>query len=243
MSAESRLRIGIIGAGPVGVILGQALAGAGHLLTGISAVSAANVERAQNILPNVPLLDVPAVLANSDLVLLAIPSDQLAAAVNGWAEVGLWHPGQIVMHTAAEFGVAVMAPAARAGAIPLAIHPAMRFTGTSLDLQRIRESYFAITAPAIALPIAQALVIEMGGEPLVIEEANRAKYAEAISVASGFSAMVINQAIGILDEISVAPARELLGPLVRSAVEHALADGYKPLDPDDLNAPDEATGI
>jgi len=105
------------------VILGQALAGAGHLLTGISAVSAANVERAQNILPNVPLLDVPAVLAHSDLVVLAIPADRLAAAVTGWAEVGLWHPGQIVMHTAAEFGVGVLAPAARAGAIPLAIHP------------------------------------------------------------------------------------------------------------------------
>ena len=243
MTVDSRLRVGIIGAGPVGVILGQALAGAGHLISGISAVSAANVERAQNILPNVPLLDVPAVLANSDLVLLAIPAAQIEASVTGWAELGLWHPGQIVLHTAAEFGVGVLAPAARAGAIPLAIHPAMRFTGTSLDLLRIRESYFAITAPAVAQPIAQALVIEMGGEPLVIAEADRPKYAEAIGVAASFSAMIINQAIGILDQIGVAPAREVLGPLVRSAVEHALADGYKPIDPDDLTAPDESTGI
>ncbi|MFM6966774.1 MAG: hypothetical protein ACKOWI_05375, partial [Rhodoluna sp.] len=45
-SSQSRLRVGIIGAGPVGVILGQALAGAGHLLSGISAVSPENVERA-----------------------------------------------------------------------------------------------------------------------------------------------------------------------------------------------------
>lgn len=232
--AQSRLRVGIIGAGPVGVILGQALAGAGHLLCGISAVSAQNVERAQSILPGVPLLEVPEVLAASDLVLLAIPAEQILPSVTGWAELGLWRSGQILLHTAAEYGVSVLQPATRAGVIPLAIHPAMRFTGTSLDLQRIRESYFAITAPPVAVPIAQALVIEMGGEPLLLPEANRGKYSEAIDVASSFSAMVINQAIGLMDEIDVPMAREILGPLVRSSVEHALADGYRPIEPDEL---------
>ena len=233
-SSQSRLRVGIIGAGPVGVILGQALAGAGHLLSGISAVSPENVERAENILPSVPLMEVPELLAASDLVLLAIPANQIEPSVTGWAELGLWRSGQIVLHTAAEFGVAVLQPAARQGVIPLAIHPAMRFTGTSLDLQRIRESYFAVTAPPVAVPIAQALVIEMGGEPLLISEAQRTKYAEAIDVASSFSAMVINQAIGLLNEIEVPVAREILGPLVRSSVEHALADGYHPIEPDEL---------
>jgi predicted short-subunit dehydrogenase-like oxidoreductase (DUF2520 family) len=226
--------VGIIGAGPVGVILGQALAGAGHLLSGISAVSAANVERAENILPSVPLMEVPELLAASDLVLLAIPAEQIEPSVTGWAELGLWRSGQILLHTAAEYGVGVLQTATRQGVIPLAIHPAMRFTGTSLDLQRIRESYFAVTAPPVAVPIAQALVIEMGGEPLLISEAQRSKYSEAIDVASSFSAMVINQAIGLLNEIEVPVAREILGPLVRSSVEHALADGYKPIEPDEL---------
>lgn len=233
-SGQSRLRVGIIGAGPVGVILGQALAGAGHLLSGISAVSAANVERAEAILPGVPLMEIPDLLAASDLVLLAIPAEQIEPSVTGWAELGLWRSGQILLHTAAEYGVGVLQTAVRQGVIPLAIHPAMRFTGTSLDLQRIRESYFAVTAPPVAIPIAQALVIEMGGEPLLISEAQRAKYSEAIDVASSFSAMVINQAIGLLNEIDVPVAREILGPLVRSSVEHALADGYKPIEPDEL---------
>jgi hypothetical protein len=37
-----------------------------------------------------------------------------------------------------------------------------------------------------------------------------------------------------LNEIEVPVAREILGPLVRSSVEHALADGYKPIEPDEL---------
>ena len=179
-------------------------------------------------------MEVPDLLAASDLVLLAIPAEQIEPSVTGWAELGLWRSGQILLHTAAEYGVGVLQTAVRQGVIPLAIHPAMRFTGTSLDLQRICESYFAVTAPPVAVPIAQALVIEMGGEPLLISESQRAKYSEAIDVASSFSAMVINQAIGLLNEIEVPVAREILGPLVRSCVEHALADGYKPIKPDEL---------
>jgi len=180
------------------------------------------------------VLAVADLLAASDLVILAIPQDQIAPAVAGWVKLGLFQPGQLLIHTAAEHGIGVLAPAAAIGVIPLAIHPAMRFTGTSLDLARIRESFFAVTAPAVAVPIGQALVIEMGAEPVLISEADRPKYAEAAAVASGFSALVVNQAIGLLNEIEVVSARELLGPLIRSSVEAALAEGFQDIQPEDL---------
>ena len=123
---------------------------------------------------------------------------------------------------------------AAAGAVPIAIHPAMSFSGTSLDQVRVRDSRFAVTAPPIAVPIALALVIEMGAEPTVIAEEDRPKYAEAISVATTFSGLVVNQAIGLLTEIGVPEPRAVLGPVVRSSVEQALADGYRPLEPDNL---------
>ncbi|MFM5904886.1 MAG: Rossmann-like and DUF2520 domain-containing protein [Micrococcales bacterium] len=234
MSGSGRLTVGVIGAGPVGVVLGQALANAGHLVAGISAVSAQNLDRVSAMLPQVELMDVPEILSSVDLVLLAIPAEQLEPTITGWAEAGLWRAGQIAVHTAAEYGIGVFTPATRQGVIPLAIHPAMRFTGTSVDLVRIRESYFGVTAPKVALPIAQALVIEMGGEPLVVAEEQRASYAEAMDVASSFSAMIVNQAIGLLTDIGLQEPRAVLGPLVRSSVEQALADGYRPLEPDNL---------
>lgn len=234
MSGQGRLTVGIIGAGPVGVVLGQALANAGHLVTGISAVSAQNLDRVSAMLPEVELKDVPDILESVDLVLLAIPSEQLEPTITGWAEAGLWRAGQIAVHTAAEHGIGVFTPAARQGVIPLAIHPAMRFTGTSIDLVQLRDSYFGVTAPKVALPIAQALVIEMGGEPLTIAEEDRASYAEAMDVASSFSAMIVNQAIGLLTQIGVPEPRSVLGPVIRSSVEQALAEGYRPLEPDDI---------
>ena len=231
---QGRLSVGIIGAGPVGTVLGQALAAAGHYIVGIATTDEKNIERAETLLPDVPIKSLPAILEEADLVLLAIPGDQLAPTVNGIAQNSMWRSGQLVAHTSGEHGYNILGPATAQGVIPLAIHPAMTFTGTSIDLARIRESYFAVAAPVVALPIAQALVIEMGAEPIVISEDNRAKYFEAVSVANQFSAMIVNQAIGLLEEIGVEDARGVIAPTIRSAVEQALAKGHQPLDPEEL---------
>jgi len=219
---SGRLGVGIIGAGRVGPVLGAALAGAGHALTGIAAISEASRERAASMLPGVPVLTVPEIVERSELVLLAIPAAELPALVEGLAATGAWQPGQLVVHTAAEYGTGVLAPALAAGAIPVAIHPAMSFTGTSLDLARLADSWFAVTAPAPVQPIGQALVVEMGGEPVLVEEADRPAYAEAIATVATFSTAVIEQATGILRRIGVEQPGLVLGPLARSTVEDAL---------------------
>jgi len=224
MSAErsGRLGVGIIGAGHVGPILGAALAGAGHAIVGISAISDDSRERAEAILPGVPILPIPEVIERSELVILAVPEQELAALVSGLADVGAWQAGQLVMHTAPGLGVSVLTPALGLGIIPLAIHPAMVFTGTSIDLIRLRDAWCAVTAPRPVLPIAQALVVEMGAEPLVIAEADRPAYAEAIATARTFSTAIVDQAARQLADIGVEMPGSVLGGVVRSAVENAL---------------------
>ncbi|TPW74217.1 Rossmann-like and DUF2520 domain-containing protein [Schumannella soli] len=219
---SGRLGVGIVGAGRVGPVLGAALGGAGHAIVGISAVSQESRDRADALLPGVPVLPVPEVVERSELVILAVPEDQLAELVAGLAATGSWQPGQLVLHTAPGHGTAVLAPAMAAGAIPLALHPAMAFTGTSLDLARLQESWAAVTAPAPVLPIAQALAVEMGAEPIVVPEQDRPAYAEAIATASSFSTAIVQQSIGLLRGIGVEEPGRLLGPLVRSAVDNAL---------------------
>lgn len=220
---SGRLGVGIVGAGLVGPILGAALAGAGHAIVGISAISDASKERAEAILPGVPILELPQVIERSELVILAVPAAELAQLVEGLAATGTWQAGQLVLHTAAEFGTGVLTPAMAQGAIPLAVHPIMSFTGTTIDLPRMVDSYFAVTAPAPVLPIGQALVVEMGGEPLVVAESDRVAFAEAISTAVSFSTAIVDQATGILSSIGVENAGRVLGPLVRSAVDNALS--------------------
>ena len=236
MSAErrsARLGVGIIGSGRVGPVIGAALGGAGHAIVGITAVSEESLERANALLPDVPVLDPTEVVERSELVVIAVPDAQLASLVEGLAAVGAWQPGQLVAHTSARFGTAVLAPAAKAGAIPLALHPAMVFTGTSLDLARLHETSFAVTAPAPVQPIGQALVVEMGAEPVIIAEADRAAYAEAVETAASFSRAVVQQSTALLQEIGVENAGGFLSSLVRSSVDEALRGATTP-DVDEL---------
>ncbi len=223
MATQSgRLGVGIIGAGRVGPVIGAALAGAGHAIVGIASISEDNRDRARALLPDVPILEIPALLERSELVILAIPEPEIESLVAGLAATGSWQPGQLVLHTAPGLGCSVLAPAVAAGVIPLAVHPTMVFTGTSLDLVRMRESYFAVTAPTPVLPIGQALVVEMGGEPIIIAETDRAAYAEAVSTAANFSASLVRQATGMLAELGIESPAHVLGPLLRSSVETAL---------------------
>lgn len=231
---QGRLAVGIVGAGPVAIAMAQALAGAGHLLVGIAPNANDDRERAEAMLEGVDILAVGEVLARGELVILAVDESELVPTIGGISDAKLWKTGQLVAHTSPSFGYGVLSSAAQAGVIPLAIHPAMRFTGTSLDQNRMRETFFAVAAPKVALPIAQALVIEMGAEPVVIEEEQRAAYAEAFEVATNFSALVVNQAIGLLESAGIQNARGIIAPTVRSAVETALDDGHTPIDPADI---------
>ncbi|MFS2243068.1 DUF2520 domain-containing protein [Microbacterium sp. OR16] len=229
MTREGRLGIGIIGAGRVGPIVGAALAGAGHAITGIT--SGSDDDRAAAVLPGVPVLDAQEVTRRSELVIVAVPHDELPRLISGLAELGAWQMGQLVLHTDPAYGTEVLRPAAERGAIPLAVHPAISFTGTTIDLRQLQAAFAAVTAPAAVLPIAQALAVEMGCEPVVIAEQDRPAYAEAIATASEFSRSIVQQATGLLRGVGIDNPGGYLSALVGSTVEQALRAASDPLTP------------
>lgn len=228
-SRSARLGVGIIGAGRVGPVIGAALAGAGHALVGITRGS--DDERVEAILPGVPVLDALDLIRRSELVVIAVPHAELAGLVAGLAEVGAWQPGQLVLHTDPAYGVDVLAPASAKGAIPLAVHPAVAFTGTSMDLRQLTQAYAAVTAPAPVLPIAQALAVELGCEPVVVAEDDRPAYAEGLATATEFSRSIVRQATALLTQAGIPEPGRYLSALVHTTVDHALSDaGPDPLD-------------
>src|SRR3954463_1270036 len=109
MSRPARLGVGVVSAGRVGVVLGAALARAGHAVVAASGVSKDSVRRAEEMLPGVPLLPPDEVVSKADLVLLALPDDSLSGMVRGLAATGSLRPGQIVVHTSGAYGVEVLA--------------------------------------------------------------------------------------------------------------------------------------
>lgn len=228
------MKIGVIGDDPAGPVLAKAWAAAGHELVGVFVESKEAIERIEALLPDTPIANMAAVAEDADLVLLAVPSADIEITCAGLADLGLFGPKKIVVHLSPLLGYTVLADAARFGAIPIALHPVMHFTGTTMDLTVLKNTSIAVSAPAVLEPIAQALAIELGAEPVLVTEEQRAAYAEAFEVASSFSSMVVKQALGILNEASVPNPARLIAPVVRSAVETALAEPVGKIDPKDV---------
>jgi len=220
-----RLGVGVVGAGRVGAVLGSALRAAGHAVLGVSAVSEASRERADVLLPGVPVLDVPDVVRRAELVLLTVPDDVLPELVRGLAGTGAWQPGQLVVHCSGRYGWDVLEPAVARGAIPLALHPAMTFTGTSLDLTRLAGCCFGVTAPTTVLPIAQALVVEMGAEPVTVPQESRPLYHAALAHGANHLVTLVAQSLDLLRSAGVEEPAGLLAPLLSAALDNALRSG------------------
>ncbi|MEU6556916.1 DUF2520 domain-containing protein [Streptomyces sp. NPDC046915] len=221
----ARLTVGVIGAGRVGPALAACLQLAGHRPVAVSAVSDASRRRAALLLPDVPVVPPAEVLQRADLVLLTVPDDTLPGLVTGLAETGAVRPGQLLVHTSGRYGAKLLEPALRAGALPLALHPAMTFTGTPVDVQRLAGCSFGVTAPEELRLAAEALVIEMGGEPEWIAEENRALYHTALALGANHLVTLVAQSMELLRTAGVGAPDRMLGPLLGAALDNALRSG------------------
>lgn len=224
-----RLGIGIIGCGRVGASIGAAWRQAGHAIIGVSATSTASLERAEDMLPGVPILDPDAITERAELVLIAVPDDEIAPLVTGLADLGHIHAGQILVHCSGRYGMDVLDAGTRLGALPIALHPSLTFTGTDVDLSRLRQATIAVTAPAPIRPVGEALVVELGAEPIDIAEADRPLYHAAITHASNHSITILAEAMELLTEAGVADPSAVLHTLVDASVANTMQNGPKAL--------------
>ena len=221
----ARLDVGIVGTGRVGAVLGAALQRAGHRLVAVSGVSEQSRARAADLLPGIPVTTVEEVVARAELVLLTVPDDALPALISGLSSTGSWQAGQLVVHTSGRYGAAVFEAAAGHHIMGLALHPAMTFTGTSMDLDRLVDCCFGVTAPEALRVVAEALVVEMGAEPMWVEEQDRPTYHAALAHGANHLVTLVAQAMQVLGSAGVQDPQRLIAPLLHAALDNALRLG------------------
>ncbi len=221
----ARLDVGIVGAGRVGAVLGAALQRAGHRLMAVSAVSEQSLARAGELLPGIPVTTVEEVIARAELVLLTVPDDALPGLVAGLSATASWQAGQLVVHTSGRYGTAIFDAAAGHHILGLALHPVMTFTGTSMDLLRLADCCFGITAPEALRAVAEALVLEMGAEPVWIQEGDRPMYHAGLAHGANHLVTLVAQSMQVLGSAGVQDPQRLIAPLMQAALDNALRLG------------------
>lgn len=218
--------IGVIGAGRVGAVLAAALETAGHDVVAVSGVSTAAkrrldelVPRAQNLRPDQVALEA------RDLLVIAVPDDVLGNVVAGLAAMGAVRPGQIIAHTSGAHGLEVLRPAVARGARPLALHPAMTFTGTADDLARLPGISYGVTAPEDLRDTVAGLVADLGGTAEWIAEDKRPLYHASLAHSANHLVTLVNDAADRLRDAGVVQPEKVLGPLLDAALRNALKMG------------------
>ncbi|SNC73729.1 Predicted oxidoreductase, contains short-chain dehydrogenase (SDR) and DUF2520 domains [Kytococcus aerolatus] len=224
-----RLRIGIIGAGRVGAVLGAAWEAAGHRVVAHS-VGDAGAERAHGLLPHSIRRAPEEVPGEAELVLLAVPARDAAGLVNGLVTAGALRPGQLLVHTVPGVGVELFAPALAAGlpVLGVSLQPAMVFSGQAEDVQRLRDAVVCHLCPVEVDPVAQSLVAELGATPLRLEAVDLPRHDAAVTVATEGVAALVTTVRRALSRAGLAEPDAVAGPLLRASLEAALGSGEAP---------------
>jgi predicted short-subunit dehydrogenase-like oxidoreductase (DUF2520 family) len=198
-----RLDVGVVGTGRAGSVLGAALKRAGHNIRACTAVSDISKLRAESLLPGVPVTSIEEAVKDRDLILLTVPDDYLSQVVNGLAATNAVSPGTFVMHASGRYGIEILRPLTDQGCLPLALHPVMTFTGTSIDLNRLSACPFGITTVQTLRPVAETLVVEIGGEPIWVPEENRGLYHAALTFGANNLMTLVTQTTELLEAAGI----------------------------------------
>ena len=229
-SRETGLRVGVVGAGRVGAVLAAALRAAGHEVVAAAGESDASRARIAALIPEAAVLKPTAVARACDLLLLTVPDDMLANVVRTLSDAGALRAGQYVVHTSGRHGLEVLAPAAAVGARVAAVHPAMTFTGTAVDLERLSAEFgggcvFGLTAADAERPVVEGLVADLGGRPMWVPEEMRTLYHAGLAHGANHLVTLVTQAMEMLAAAGADDPAGTLRPLLTAALDNALEHG------------------
>jgi predicted short-subunit dehydrogenase-like oxidoreductase (DUF2520 family) len=111
------------------------------------------------------------------------------------------------------------------GAVPLALHPAMTFTGSADDLSRLPGTAYGLTAPAELRVFAARLVTDLGGIPEWIAESQRPLYHAGLAHGANHLVTLVGEAVDVLRRAGVRQPATVLSPLLHAALDNALRLG------------------
>lgn len=224
-TGTAKHRIGVVGAGRVGAVLAAALRAAGHEIVAAAGESGASRTRIATLLPGITSSKPSAVARACDVLLLTVPDDMLRNVVEMLTASGAIRSGQYVVHTSGRHGLGVLKAAAAVGARPVALHPAMTFTGTDLDLDRLPGCVFGITAGEPERVFTEGLVADLEGRPMWVPEDRRTLYHAGLAHGANHLVTLVTEAMEMLAAAGAEQPADTLRPLLEAALGNALAYG------------------
>lgn len=190
-----RFNISIIGAGKVGVAVGNLLAGKGHRIVAATATTRASLDKAAPFLPGAHLLqDNAEAAALADVILITAKDEQIRTACDDLVAGGAIKPTHTLIHMSGAASLEVLSSAKDAGAKIASLHPIQSLASIEMAIERLPGSYFGITADGSAREVALQIAHDLDGRPIEIADENKVLYHAAACIASNYLVTLLNLA-------------------------------------------------
>ena len=219
------MRIGIIGAGRVGVTMGKYLGDAGVEVTGFYSKTTQSAVQAAEFTDTTVYKTLQDIVEASDTLMITTPDGVISEVWDCIAGYDL--TGKILCHCSGSLSSNVFSGIEQTGAVGCSIHPMYAFSDRFTSYQNFSTAYLVAEGmPAAYEPLAQ-MFRELGHTVLYLRAENKVKYHAAAAMVSNDMIALFQTVLDLLEQCGF--AREdsvgLLRPLVMGNVSNMLDKG------------------
>ncbi len=223
------MRIGFIGAGRVGCMLGKYLKehGEGFTLAGYYSESSESASDAARFTGSEVYGTPEALFADCDAVFVTTPDDAIAAVWQRLCECETPAEGKLLVHCSGVLTSKVSADAESKGITQVSLHPLYAFSDRWENCKIIEDALFTIEGSGPRLEEFRALLLESGLMLQRLDAEKKIKYHAAATAASNLMVGLGELAIGLLEECGFDRpyARVALRPLMQGNLDAVMEKG------------------
>lgn len=225
MSEVVNMKIGIVGAGKVGVTLGAYLTKRGITITGYYSRSFSSASEAANFTKTKAFENLEELVQGSDTLFLTTPDGEIK---NTWDCIANYQlEEKIICHFSGSLSSDVFSEREATRMYSCSIHPMYAFSDKFTAFEQFHTACLTMEGDKKALDAMKALFGSFGHKILTIDAGNKMKYHAAAAFASNYMVGLFQAALDLLKEcgFSEEDSRNLLTPLVENNVTAMLEHG------------------
>ena len=221
--AETKRRIGFIGAGRVGGALAIALQDAGYPVVAIASRTIEAARALADSISQCSAVSPQEVVDLCDLVFITTPD----SAIRQVCESLTWREGIAAVHTSGSESSAVLAKAAGDGAATGSLHPLQTFADSTEARANLPASYFAVEAQGWLKLALLEIVDALKGTPIELRPEEKALYHASAALLSNYTVTLAKLATDLWLRFGWerSAALRALMPLLKGAVNNIEALG------------------